>query len=92
MNKNITVNDGRGLYDNEGLCDTLQADLNNLIKQAVSGQFIHCSVIVVSMTQKLTNLKKGIAEELKSKDQIIENLKKMNNTLIEEKTGLPVKE
>lgn len=85
-----TVNDGRGFYDNVGLCDSLQVDLNNLIKQAVSGQFIQCSATVVSMSQKLTNLKKGIVEELKSKDEIIEELKEVNNSLIEEKTGLPV--
>lgn len=86
----IPVNDGKGLYNNIGLCDTLQSDLNNLIKQAMSGQFIQCSSIVVSMSQKLTNLKKGIADDLKSKDEIIEELKQINNSMMEEKTGLPV--
>lgn len=89
-NSNPPVNDGRGFYDNVGLCDTLQNDLNNLLKEAISGQLIKCSAIVVSMSQKLTNLKKGIAEDLKDKDRIIEELKEMNNSLIEEKTGLPV--
>lgn len=86
----MTVNDGKGLYNNIGLCDTLQSDLNNLIKQAMAGQFIQCSATVVSMSQKLTNLKKGIADDLKSKDEIIEELKQINNSLMEEKTGLPV--
>lgn len=86
----IKLNDGKGLYDNLGLCDTLQTDLNNLIKQALSGQFIQCSAIVLSMSQKLTNLKKGISIEIESKNKIIEELKSINDSLMEEKTGLPV--
>lgn len=77
----MTVNDGKGLYDNQGICDTLISDLNNLIKNAVSGQFIQCSNIVVNMTKKLANLKKGIAADLASKNQIIEELKRINNEL-----------
>lgn len=89
-NDNPQVNDGRGFYDNVGLCDTLINDLNNLLKEAVSGQFIKCSSIVVSMVQKLINLKKGFSDELKDKDRIIEELKEINHTLVEEKTGIPV--
>lgn len=90
IDKKIPVNDGKGLYNNIGLCDTLKEDLNNLIKQAVAGQFLQCSAIVFTMTQKINNLKKGIADDLKSKDEIIEELKQINNSLVEEKTGLPV--
>lgn len=92
MNENISVNDGKGLYDNEGICDSLASDLNELIRNAVAGHFIKCSAIVYNMIQKLNNLKKGIRTELESKDEIIEQLKSMNNALVEEKTGLPVKE
>lgn len=86
----MTVNDGKGLYDNQGLCDDLISDLNNLVKNAVAGQFIQCSNIVVNMTKKLANLKKGIAADLASKDQIIEELKRINDELVSQKTGLPV--
>lgn len=86
----IPVNDGKGLYDNQGLCDVLANDLNELIRNAVSGQFIKCSSIVVNMTKKLSNLKKGIAADLESKDQIIEELKRINDELVSQKTGLPV--
>lgn len=88
--KGIPVNDGKGLYDNQGLCDTLIGDLNNLLKNAVDGQFIQCSIIVVNMTKKISNLKKGIAADLESKDQIIEELKRINDELVSQKTGLPV--
>ena len=84
------VNDGGGLYDNAGLCDTLIADCNNLVKQAVSGNYLACCNTVVQMVRKLGNLKKGITDDLASKDQIIEELKRMNDALMEEKTGLPV--
>lgn len=84
------VNDGGGLYDNAGLCDTLIVDCNNLVKQAVSGNYLACCNTVVQMVRKLGNLKQGIKNDLASKDKIIEELKRMNDALEEEKTGLPV--
>lgn len=84
------VNDGGGLYDNAGLCDTLIVDCNNLVKQAMTGQYIACCNTVVQMVRKLGNLKDGIKNDLASKDSIIEELKRMNDALIAEKTGLPV--
>ena len=86
----LPVNDGKGLYDNQGLCDTIANDLNDLIKTVINGNFIRGSAIVYNMTQKLANLKKGIAADLESKDQIIEELKRINDELVSQKTGLPV--
>ena len=83
----MTLNDGKGLYDNIGMCDTLKTDLNNLIKSAVDGQFIQCCGIAYSMAQKLTNLKKGISDDLKSKDEMIEELKRINDELLNQKDG-----
>lgn len=90
VNGNMPVNDGGGLYDNEGLCDTLISDCNSLVKQACSGQYIQFCNTVVRMVQKLVNLKNGIKKDIASKDKIIEELKRMNDDLVEEKTGLPV--
>lgn len=70
------INDGKGLWDNQGLCDTLKTDLNNMVKAVVSGQYILFSGIVAQMAQKFDNLKKGIAADLASKDAIIEELKR----------------
>lgn len=83
------VNDGGGLYDNAGLCDTLVNDCNNLVKYVCSGQYIQFCNTVVQMTLKLANLQKGIKADLASKDEIIEELKRMNDALLTEKTGLP---
>lgn len=86
----MTVNDGKGLYNNQGLCDTLKSDLNNLLKNMASGQYLQMSGLVVQMCQKLDNLKEGIAADLASKDRIIEELTKLNDELAEKQTGMPV--
>lgn len=86
----IPVNDGKGLYDNEGLCDLLVSDLNTLVKELASGQFLQFCFIVTGMTQKLMNLKKGIADEKGLMKKKVEELKRMNDSLVEQITGLPV--
>ena len=86
----ITVNDGKGLFDNEGMCDSLVIDLNSLIKSMASGQYVQFCAKICEMTTKLGNLKKAITGEIESKNQRIEELKRLNDSLMEEKTGLPV--
>ena len=78
----MTINDGKGLYDNVGMCDSLTNDLNTLVKDIASGQYIQFCVKVTEMTAKLQNLKKGIADDLASKDQTIEELKRINDELL----------
>lgn len=89
MNEKIPVNDGGGLYDNAGLCQTLLQDLNSAVKCAMTGQYLQFCAIVAGATQKLINLEKGITADLASKDKIIEELKSMNNALNEQLTGIP---
>ena len=86
----ITVNDGNGLMDNEGLCDSLIVDLNDMMKAMAAGQYIKYCSLTVGMVQKLTNLKKGIRSDLKAKDEEIAGLKRLNNELAEKAFGLPV--
>ena len=86
----IKVNDGKGIFDNIGLCDSLKIDLNNLLKNIVSGQLIQASGFVVQMVQKIENLKTGISADLAGKDKIIEELKRINDSLSKEITGEPV--
>ena len=64
-----------GTYTNSELIDTIIVDVNNMIKEALSGQYVQICYIVTGMTQKLMNLKKGIEADLASKDKIIEQLK-----------------
>lgn len=86
----ITVNNGKGLYDNEGLCDSLLIDLNNLPKMLMTGQYIQFCTTVASMGQRLVNLKKGIKADMDSMKEKVEELKRMNDSLFEQMTGLPV--
>ena len=89
MNSKIPVNDGGGLYNNAGLCDTIIQDINGLVKHAVSGQYIQFCAGITAITQKVINLKTGIENDLSSKDKIIEELKAANNALHEQLTGIP---
>lgn len=84
MNENIKVNDGKGLYDNEGLCDSLKQDLNNMIKLAMAGQFVSACGLVTGMSVKLTNLKQGIKNDSDSKKEQIEELKMANDELLKQ--------
>jgi hypothetical protein len=81
-----TVNDGNGLYDNEGLCDTLLYDLNRIPKILMDGQYIQFCAVIHSMAQRLVNLKGGIKADLDGKDRIIEQLKQANESLMNERS------
>ena len=87
---NPPVNDGKGLFDNCGLCDTLLSDLNTLPKLLINQQFVQACAIVTQMAQKLINLKSGIQKDTDSLKENIEELKRMNDRLQEQITGLPV--
>ena len=86
----ITVNDGNGLFDNEGLCDSLIMDCNNAVKSLTNGNYVQFCSIVVQMVQKLSNLKDGIRKDMESMQNKIDELKKINDSLVELTTGLPV--
>ena len=83
----ITVNDGKGLFDNEGLCDTIKQDLNNLIRLAMNGQYILACSLVASIAVRLENLKKGIKNDSDSQKEKIEELKRQIDSLLKEKDG-----
>lgn len=86
----MKVNNGRGLMDNEGLCDSLANDLNNLVRHMASGNYIQFCTTVTAMGQKLVNLKKGIADDMNAMKHKVEELKNMNDSLVEQLTGIPV--
>lgn len=78
----LTVNDGKGLFDNDGLCDSLLLDLNSLTKMLMTGQYIQFCATITSMGQKLVNLKKGIQADMDSMKEKVEDLKRLNDLLI----------
>lgn len=72
----LTVNDGKGLLDNDGLIDSLIVDCNTVVKRLASGEYIAFCALISEMAQKLVTLKAGIKNEAESKDAIIAELKK----------------
>lgn len=83
----IVVNDGKGLFDNEGLTETLITDLNNLIRALLSQQYIICFDIVVQMCQKITNLQKGIRTDTDDLKYQVADLKRLNTELMDKING-----
>lgn len=83
----MTVNDGNGLYDNVGLCDTLIENLNNLLKNVAAGQYIRVCSITMEMVQKLMNLKQGIKNDRESLENGIKELQEKYNDLAEQMFG-----
>lgn len=72
----VKVNDGGGLFDSIGLIDSLLVDCNDLTKMLVDGRFVgYCSVIV-SMVQKLSELKTGVKNDMDSLKKQVEELTK----------------
>lgn len=86
----VTVNDGNGLMDNEGMCDSLILDCNNSVKALASGNYVQFCNVIVQMVQKISNLKNGIKVDTNALKANIEELKKMNISLAEQIAGLPV--
>jgi hypothetical protein len=67
----ITVNDGKGLYDNLGLIDTLILDCNDLPKLLFAGNNVAFCNRLVQMVTKLANLKTGIKSDIENRDKEI---------------------
>lgn len=89
---NVTVNDGKGLYDNDGLLETVILDCNNAVKNLATGNYIAFCNIMVGIVQKVTNVRNGMKTEIDEKNRQIEELKQINNDLMSQITGLPVGE
>ena len=77
MGDEIKVNDGKGVYDNIGLIDTLIVDCNLLEKELISGKYIGFCVKLVEMVQKLDNLKKGVLNDAEAKNKQIADLRQL---------------
>ena len=85
----INVNDGGGLYDSVGLIDTLIVDCNDVARTLTTGNYVSFCSKIVEMVQKLSKLRNGVQADLKSKDEIIKDLKRLNNDLAEKVYGVP---
>ena len=75
------------MYTNSELIDSVLDDLNNALKAQASGQYVQGCIIVSNIAQKLVNLRKTIDNDLKDREQTIEQLKeqlrKLGHEIIE---------
>ena len=71
MSEETKINDGKGLYDSDGLIDSLILDCNALPKDLFSGMNVQFCNRIVQIAQKLTVLRDGIKKE---KDSLLEQI------------------
>ena len=71
----VKLNDGGGLFDAEGLIDTLLIDCNDLPGALMQGRNVQFCSIIVQMVQKLSNLRKGVKADMDAMQAIIEEQK-----------------
>ena len=72
----LKVNDGKGLYDNIGLIETLIVDCEKVVKALVSGEYVRFSALIVGMVQKLNNLRDGVKNDTESLQKQIDELRR----------------
>ena len=87
IGEDITVNDGGGLLDAEGMIDTLIMDCNSLPKHLIDNQFVKFGLTLAQMVQKLNALKGGIKNENSKMAEIIKDMEAKNRELAEQLYG-----
>ena len=85
----VTVNDGKGLLDNDGLMQTIIVDCNDAVKGALSGNYISFCDKMVQVVQKVSLLRKNWEQEINAKEKQIADLMDRNHELLEGITGIP---
>lgn len=85
----ITVNDGNGLLDSDGLMETIIVDCNDAVKSLFSGNNIAFCNKMVQIVQKVSLLRKNWKQEKEAKEKQIADLMIRNHELLEGITGIP---
>lgn len=64
-----------GIYSHAELIDGILKDLNSLMKFHMIGEHVMACAIMTGISQKLMKLKEGVANDLKNREETIEQLK-----------------
>lgn len=64
-----------GAYTNVELIETILVDVNNMLKELFNGQYINACCDVNNIAKKLLNLREAVDNDMKNREQIIEQLK-----------------
>lgn len=84
----MEANNGKGLYDNEGICEKGVLLCNDAVKNVISGQYIAFCDCVRQIAQIFSNLKAAIKSDRESLEQKVEDLKRENKLLEAQLTGM----
>lgn len=74
--ENITVNDGKGLYDSTGVIESIITDCNELVRDLTDGQFIRFCARLAGIGQRLSLLKNGVTSDIESLKKQIDELRR----------------
>ena len=64
-----------GIYSHAELIDGILTDLNSLMKYHMIGEHVMACAIMTGISQKLMKLKEGVANDMKNRENTIEQLK-----------------
>ena len=81
----MKANDGSGLFDNEGMCDKGILIANDAVKDLTTGNYIAFCNKISQIAKIFANLKDGIRADRESLEANVEELKRMNDALLNEK-------
>ena len=79
-----------GIYNHAELIDSILSDFNSLIKYHMIGEHVAACAVMTGISQKLLKLKEGVANDLKNREQTIEQLKEELRACGREVVDVPV--
>lgn len=79
-----------GIYNHAELIDSILSDFNSLIKYHMIGEHVAACAVMTGISQKLLKLKEGVANDLKNREQTIEQLKEELRACGREVIDIPV--
>lgn len=82
----------KDVYSHTELIDSIFTDLNTMQKEQMSGQYIQAASVFVGIVQKLLTLRKSVDNDLKNRDETIENLKEQLRNAGIEVVDMPIEE
>ena len=81
-----------GIYSHAELIDGILTDLNSLMKFHMIGEHVAACAVMTGISQKLLKLKEGVANDLKNREETIEQLKEELRACGREVIDIPANE
>ena len=80
----------KGIFSHAELIDGILTDLNSLMKFHMIGEHVAACAVMTGISQKLMRLKEGVANDLKNREETIEQLKEELRACGREVVDVPV--